>query len=89
MPFDRLSPRQFERLCLWLVEREGYEGGEHLGAAGSERGRDVVAWRQGELWAFQCKRVEEFGPGDAEEEVDKILGLPQPERPAGLVFLVA
>ena len=32
LPFDRLSPRDFERLCLWLVEREGYGRAEHLGA---------------------------------------------------------
>jgi hypothetical protein len=25
LPFHQLSPRDFERLCLWLVEREGYE----------------------------------------------------------------
>jgi hypothetical protein len=24
LPFDKLSPRDFERLCLWMVEREGY-----------------------------------------------------------------
>jgi hypothetical protein len=24
LPFDELSPRNFERLCLWLVKREGY-----------------------------------------------------------------
>ena len=52
--FDQLSPRDFERLCLWLVEREGYERAEHLGAAGSEQGRDIIAWREGALWAFQC-----------------------------------
>ena len=22
LPFDKLSPRDFERLCLWLVERD-------------------------------------------------------------------
>jgi len=65
LPFDRLSPRDFERLCLWLIEREepalpvpsaaegslskGYERAEHLGAAGSEQGRDIVAWREGWL----------------------------------------
>jgi hypothetical protein len=38
LPFDRLSPRDFERLCLWLVERGGLERAEHLGAAGSEQG---------------------------------------------------
>jgi hypothetical protein len=32
LPFDRLPPRDFERLCLWLVEREGYQRAEHLGA---------------------------------------------------------
>ena len=37
LPFDRLSPRDFERLCLWLVEREGFERAEHLGAAGALR----------------------------------------------------
>jgi len=24
LPFGKLSPRDFEQLCLWLVEREGY-----------------------------------------------------------------
>jgi len=65
LPFNKLSPRDFERLCLWLVEREGYKRAEHLGAAGSEQGRDIVAWREGALWAFQCKRVRSFGPKDA------------------------
>jgi hypothetical protein len=31
LPLDKLSPRDFERLCLWLVEREGYQRAEHLG----------------------------------------------------------
>jgi formylglycine-generating enzyme required for sulfatase activity len=88
LPFDKLSPRDFERLCLWLVRREGYERAEHLGAAGSEQGRDIVAWREGRLWAFQCKRVQHFGPRDALAEVEKILALPQNERPAALMFLV-
>lgn len=32
LPLDKLSPRDFERLCLWLwlVEREGYERAEHM-----------------------------------------------------------
>jgi tetratricopeptide (TPR) repeat protein len=89
LPFDRLSPRDFERLCLWLIQREGFERAEHLGAAGSEQGRDLVAWREGQQWAFQCKRVQRFGPGDAEAEVDKVLAVPEELRPAALVFLVA
>jgi formylglycine-generating enzyme required for sulfatase activity len=89
LPFDKLLPRDFERLCLWLVQREGFERAEHLGAAGSEQGRDIVGWRGGELWAFQCKRVQRFGTKGAEAELDKVLGLPEDLRPVGLVFLIA
>jgi len=42
-PFHGLDPRNFEKLCLWLVRREGYEHAEHLGALGSELGRDILA----------------------------------------------
>ena len=86
LPFDRLSPRDFERLCLWLVEREGFERAEHLGAAGSEQGRDIIAWREGALWAFQCKRARSFGPKDALAEVEKVLLVPHNERPATLTW---
>ena len=76
LPFNQLSPRDFERLCLWLVEREGFQNAEHLGASGSEQGRDLIAWHDGEKWAFQCKRVKQFGPKDALEEAQKVLALP-------------
>jgi tetratricopeptide (TPR) repeat protein len=88
LPFDKLSPNDFERLCLWLVEREGYERVEHPGAAGSDQGCDIVAWRKGQLWVFQCKRVQRFGPASALKEVEKILALREDERPHGLLFLV-
>lgn len=29
LPFGELSPFEFERLCYWLVEREGYEYPQH------------------------------------------------------------
>jgi len=88
LPFHQLSPREFERLCLWLVQREGYERAEHLGAVGSEQGRDVVAWREGRRWVFQCKRVQSFGPRDALAEIEKILALPADQQPADLLFIV-
>jgi hypothetical protein len=43
LPFSSLSPTDFERLCLWLVRREGYERAEHLGASGGEQGCDIVS----------------------------------------------
>jgi len=38
LPFDRLSPRDFERLCLWLVEREGVRTRRTPGRSGQRTG---------------------------------------------------
>ena len=96
LSFDRLSPTDFERLCLWLVEREGYTKAEHLGLAGSEQGRDVVAYKptpQGEeLWYFQCKRYRSINARTLKDEVDKYLRLVQEKphlRPTGVAFVVS
>jgi tetratricopeptide (TPR) repeat protein len=96
LSFDRLSPADFERLCLWLVEREGYTRAEHLGLAGSEQGRDVVAHRPTprgeELWYFQCKRYRSINAKTLKDEVDKYLQLAQDKphlRPAGVVFVIS
>lgn len=88
MAFSSLSPGDFERLCFWLITREGFEQVEHLGASGNEQGRDIVAQKDGQRWAFQCKRVQRFGPKDAEAEIDKVLALPDSDLPARLVFIV-
>jgi len=73
--FGDLSPLEFERMCLWLVEREGYLRPQHLGEAGSEQGRDVVAHKLTdageELWYFQCKRYKRIGAATLKNEVDK------------------
>ena len=55
LPFDKLSPPDFERLCLWLVKREGWLRPEHLGAAGSEQGRD-----EGGRWPLGMPRAAVF-----------------------------
>jgi tetratricopeptide (TPR) repeat protein len=97
LPFDQLSPAQFERLCLWLVEREGYLRPEHLGEAGSEQGRDVVAYRATEtgeqLWYFQCKRYQTIGAATLIKEVEKYNKLVIAEKPSkkpfGIVFVTS
>ena len=96
LPFDKLSPLDFERLCLWLAEREGYVHAEHLGLAGSEQGRDVVAYKPApggdELWYFQCKRYASIRAKTLKDEVDKYLALVEerPElSPSGVVFVVS
>jgi hypothetical protein len=88
LSYNQLSPLDFERLCLWLVNREGYENAEHLGASGGEQGRDIVAWQNGERKIFQCKRVDKFSTKDACEAVDKILKLPIEEQPVELIFYI-
>jgi len=89
LPFEKLAPVDFERLCLWLVIREGYSRAEHLGEAGSEGGRDVVAWKDGRRFVFQCKRVKAFTAAHARAEIAKLRGLPAAEQPHELVFVVS
>jgi len=92
--FNELSPAQFERLCLWLVEREGYLRSEHLGEAGSEQGRDVIAYRVTEsgehLWYFQCKRYQTISAATLIKEVEKYNKLVESDptkKPFGIVFV--
>ena len=89
LPFGALSPREFERLCHWLVCREGYENVEWLGASGRDKGRDVVAWRDGVRVVFQCKRVKAFRGTDAEKEIEKLRALPVAQQPGELIFVVS
>src|SRR3954447_12507176 len=89
LPFEKLAPGDFERLCFWLVQREGYSRVEHLGEAGSEGGRDVVAWKNGRRFVFQCKRVQAFNASQARKEIEKLRRLPIADQPHDLVFVVA
>ena len=96
LPFNLLDPAQFERLCLWIVEREGYLRPEALGEAGSDQGRDVIAYRptdRGEqLWYFQCKRYQRIGPAALINEVqkyNKIARLDSAQKPFGIVFITS
>src|SRR6185369_16007009 len=89
LPFEKLSPADFERLCVWLVKREGYALVEHPGEAGNEQGRDLVAWKDGQRVVFQCKRVKSFSAKQAREEIEKLRGLPPEEQPQVLVFVVS
>ncbi len=90
LPFGELSPAQFERLCLWLVESEGYGQAQHLGAGGNEQGRDVTAWRRAELWYFQCKRYKELSSATLISEGEKYNQLAvrdASKKPHGIVFV--
>jgi len=94
LPYGELSPAEFERLCLWLVERKGYLRPEALGVAGNEQGRDVIAYRataSGEqLWYFQCKRYNTIHAKTLTDEVEKYNALVKTDptkKPFGIVFV--
>lgn len=90
LPFEKLTPDQLEELCLWLVERLGFVRVEHPGKAGSDRGRDVVAWKDGRSFVFQCKRVGAFSAAKGIAEIEKIRReLSSDEQPDELVFVVS
>lgn len=88
LPFEKLSDEDFERLCLALVSEEGYEHAAHLGMAGSDAGRDIVAYRGERRFIFQCKRYKTFGPADAEAAVVKAFALPYRLLPEVFVLMV-
>jgi hypothetical protein len=94
--FDDLSPLEFERMCLWLVERKGYLRPQHLGEAGSEQGRDIVAYRPTdageELWYLQCKRHKHIDAPTLKREIDTYNALAEQDplkRPDGIVFVTS
>lgn len=71
-PVDALAPFSFEQFTADLVERMYPEATVRLqGATGhTQDGADVFAsFDDGRIWAFQCKRVERFGPSDVEKAI--------------------
>jgi hypothetical protein len=88
LPFDKLSAEAFERLTLWLVRREGFADVQQLGETGSEQGRDILAWKEGRRFAFQCKRVKAFSAAKGEAEIRKLRGLETDEQPQEVVFVL-
>lgn len=96
LPFLVLDPSSFERMCLWLVPTQGYEDVAHYGVGGSDKGRDVVAFRNDGAvrtrWYFQCKRVRRATIKMLTDEIDKIVALPADEShpsSAAIVFVIA
>ncbi len=68
--FEDLHDRDFERLSLWLVKREGYPDAEHYGVSGSDGGRDILDRSSGTV--FQAKNVARFAAAEAKIEIGKI-----------------
>lgn len=88
LPFDRLSAEDFERLCAWLAKERGYVDVEQVGGSG-DRGVDVAAKKDGETFAFQCKRTQRLSFAGMKAEIDKIrAGLPE-TQPDHVIFVTS
>lgn len=89
LPFESLSPSDFERLCQWLVEREGFQQVEAQTTVDGFR-FDLTARRDGEYWVFECKRATRLDPGDALALIDRTVQLfDESDRPTGIAFIVS
>lgn len=78
LPFNELTPSQFEALCVALIEVQPVTINCNLyGVSGdAQKGIDIVALQRGvsgnETWAYQCKRYREYSAGKLNEAFDKI-----------------
>ena len=88
LPLERLSPMDFERLCLSLLRRQGFDAVEHVGTSGRDVGYDMVGHQGGRRIAVQCKRRMSFSPAEAEATMNRFLALPPADRPDKLLLLV-
>lgn len=74
---NTLNGTEFEQLCYMLIDRDGrFEGVNHTGVSGNDRGEDVVASsgpgpRSGK-WVFQCKTRTRFEFRHFASELDKL-----------------
>lgn len=76
LPFNALWPRQFERLCKRLIERDAEVEHCYLyGKPGEKQfGIDIVARRaDGQRWAYQCKRYESYTLGDLRKALKELI----------------
>jgi tetratricopeptide (TPR) repeat protein len=76
--FEDLSPRQFSRLCFWIVDNlQEFSDAEYYDLTG-DKNRDVIAKRynknskQNEKCYFQCKRYKKIDYNVLKKELDGI-----------------
>src|SRR5882672_11679051 len=73
-PIDALNPDSFERFCLYFLTRLYPTAKVHrVGGPGhTQEGLDIeVIFPNKTCYTFQCKRVDEFGPGKVHTAVAK------------------
>ena len=88
LPFFELSAQRFEQLCFALLKAQGHTYVRHWGAAGGQRGCDLVSTApDGRRWVTQAKRIQSLGPKAAVQELEKVLAYPPDPEPD--VYLLA
>jgi len=97
LDFNELSGDDFERLILYLIDKDPeFIDYEHYGGVG-DKGRDIIAIKQvgvsKETWYFQCKRYEKkIKKHELEKELKKIHNhcIEDPDfKPDAFVFVIS
>jgi transcriptional regulator with XRE-family HTH domain len=73
-PLDALNPESFERFCFYFLSQKYSAADVHRagGPGHTQEGLDIeVIFTDGSCFTFQCKRVDQFGPGQVHKAVDK------------------
>lgn len=93
--WSKISPVEFEKLCYRLLEEEGFFNLEWYGAAGQDRGRDIIGFRDEtplpgqrvqKKWLVQCKRfLTPLSKCHLHDELVKAVE----HQPDGVLFMVS
>lgn len=70
--FEKLSGDDFEEFCKDLLSLKDFEEFESVGTSGSgsDRGRDLIMYKNGRKWVGQCKNRAESGNSVGRNEFD-------------------
>ncbi len=75
LPYSSISPREFERLILWILKsNKDWTKVQWRGAAGKEKGKDILAVKvdSNRNWIVQAKRDKNFSRKDLNDEFLKV-----------------
>lgn len=93
LPFNNLSPNDFERLCLRLIQLEGYSRSELIR---NDSLAGIAAYKTTgnapELWYFSCKQQVNIDARTFQREVvkcDDLFKKDLKQRPRGIFFIAS
>src|SRR5262249_10810493 len=93
--WSTLSPKEFEQLCLLILELTGFTDIQWYGESGGDKGRDIVAKKtenplptiQRSLkWVIQCKRYVSKPP--TKDDIASFLTAAREHKPDCVLLII-